>query len=291
MLNCSQFTISRFVTHIRELNKPINLYVFGDIHRYARGCAVDKWLQFLDTARADKDALFMGMGDYDDMSSTSERSILINPGLHDDTKWTIDDIYTERVYGISKEIGFMRNRIIGLIEGNHYGVLSSGSMTTTQLMCNRLKCSYLGVNGFIRLSFICGSKRCSIDIFAHHGRGASRLIGSSLNTVEQMVSNAEADIYLMAHDHKLNVGKVSRLHLQGGGGSLVLKDKTMLLARSGSFLRSYLPGHQSYVVKGAMKPSEIGYLKIILTPSRECKGSSKNRKQNDLLSVRMEAVI
>lgn len=289
MLNCSQFIIHRFAKHTK-FNEPINLYVFGDVHRFAKGCCVEKWHQFLSTARQDKSALFLGMGDYDDMASTSERAILINPGLHDDTRWSIDDIYEHRIKEFAKEISFMRGNIVGLIEGNHYGIFSNGGMTTTQFLCNHMRCRYLGVNGFIRLSFLDGTKRTSIDIFAHHGRGASRLIGSSLNNVEQMVSNAEADIYIMGHDHKLNSAKVSRLHLHHGGEGLVLKDKTMLLARSGSFLRGYMHEHQSYVVKGAMKPAELGYLKVILTPTRETH-RTKTRKIKDLLSVKMEAVI
>jgi len=289
MLNCSQFTIHRFSIKIFEYGKPINLYVFGDVHRFAKGCAEDKWLQFLDTAKRDTNTLFLGMGDYDDLASMSERVILVDKGLHDDTKWTLDDIYTARLQQFKKEIDFMRGRLIGLIEGNHYGVFSSGGTTTTQELCNMMKCRYLGVNGFIRLSFIHGSKRTSLDIFAHHGRGAARLIGSDLNTVEQMVSNAEADIYLMAHSHQRNAGKVSRLHLQNGGDGLVLKDKTMILARTGSFLRGYMPDHQSYVVRGAMKPSDIGYLKIILTPVRET--HQEHNKRVDNFTIKMEAVV
>ncbi len=291
MLNCSQFTIHRFAVNVNTLNKPINLYVFGDVHRFAKGCAEEKWLEFLDIAKKDTNALFLGMGDYDDLASQSERVILINPGLHDDTRWSVDDVYDYRVKQFQEEIKFMKYGLIGLLEGNHYGVYSTGGMTTTQKLCENLRCRYLGVNAFIRLSFICGSKRNAIDIFAHHGKGAARLIGSDLNTVEQMVANAEADIYLMGHSHQRNAGKVNRLHLQHGGDGLILKDKTMLLARTGSFLRGYMPDHQSYVVKGAMKPSDIGYLKIILTPTREARLNNKTRKTEDHLTIKIEATI
>lgn len=289
LLNCSQFTIHRFIIKVFEFGKPINLYVFGDVHRFAKGCVEDKWLQFLDTAKRDTNTLFLGMGDYDDFASLSEREILLNPGLHDDTRWTIDDIYTKRIMQFVNEIRFMKTKLIGLLEGNHYGVFSMGGMTTTQEMCNMMKCRYLGVNSFIRLSFIHGSKRTSLDIFAHHGKGAARLIGSSLNSVEHMVSNAEADIYLMGHDHQRNAGKLSRLHLQNGGDGLVLKDKTMIIARTGSFLRGYMPDHQSYVTRGAMKPSDIGYLKLILTPIRETHQEGQKRKDN--FTIKTEAVI
>ncbi len=106
-----------------------------------------------------------------------------------------------------------------------------------------------------------------------------------------MVSNAEADLYIQGHDHQRSVGKVNRLHLQNGGEGLVLKDKTMVIARSGSFLRGYMPDHQSYIVKGAMKPSDIGALKITLIPTREAHRDKRKGRQLDLLSVKIEATI
>jgi hypothetical protein len=52
-----------------------------------------------------------------------------------------------------------------------------------------------------------------------------------------------------------------------------------------------MPDHQSYVVKGAMKPSEIGYLKILMTPIRTRETNQEKVKYIDTFSIKLDAVI
>jgi len=266
MISDSIFTIHRFVIPVRSLNVPLYLIPFGDIHRYAPLCDVDAWLEFLDWAKQKIHAYFLGMGDYDDLASYSERKALMHACLHESTQITLDQIYAERTRQLVREINFMRGRLIGLVEGNHHGILQSG-MTTTQMMCELLKCKYLGVSSFIRLVFIHGKKSATLDIWCHHGRGAARLAGGSINTVEQMASIADADIYLMGHDHKKGAVPLSKLYLQGTR----LRQKKILLGRTGSFLRGYVPDQPSYVAKAQLKPCDLGVIKIELTPKRNKK--------------------
>jgi hypothetical protein len=264
----SIFTIHKFEIPITEINKPIYLIPFGDIHRFAPLCDIPKWLDFLVWAKSKKNAYFLGMGDYDDLASFSERKALNHADLHESTQATLDDIYRERVRKLVEEIKFMKDRIVGMIEGNHYGQLLSG-MTTTQMMCDKLKCKYLGVSSFIRLQFPFGHKNASIDIWAHHGRGASRLAGGSINAVEQMATIAEAHIYLMGHDHRKSIAMKSRLYLSHNR----LRQKKVLLGRTGSFLLGYVDGQASYVARGAMCPTDLGVIKIELTPRRNNKNN------------------
>jgi len=211
------------------------------------------------------------MGDYDDLASFSERGALasVMNCLHDDTVMTLDDIYRERVEQLYNELAFMKGKIIGLIEGNHYAVLTN-NVTTTQLLAEKLECKYLGCSAFIRLSYDkpgSHSHTQSLDIWAHHGRGASRLTGGSLNAVEQMVMIADADIYLMGHDHRKSVAIRNKLVLRGNF-STVLANKKILMARTGSFLKGYVPDAPSYIAKAQLTPTDLGVVKIELTPRR-----------------------
>lgn len=269
MISDSIFTIHRFDIPVKCLDVPIYLIPFGDIHRYAPLCDARKWLEFVDWAKKQKNAYFLGMGDYDDLASTTERKALLIATLHESTQISLDELYTMRVNNLLKEIMFMKGRIIGLVEGNHHSVLQSG-MTSTQMMCDKLKCKYLGVSTFIRLRFpFAGKSRktYTLDIFAHHGRGASRLTGGSLNTVEQMAAIADADIYLMGHDHRKSAAIKTRLVL----GDTKLHQKKVLLARTGSFLRGYVEDQPSYVARNAMIPTDLGVICIELTPKRDQK--------------------
>ena len=140
-------------------------------------------------------------------------------------------------------------------------------------------CKYLGVSSFIRLSFHYSTHHFHIDIWAHHGKGASRLIGGSLNRVQQMGEAAEADIYLMGHDHKKTVGLVTKLKLgEGTGGNkqeIKLHHKKQLYARTGSFLKGYESDQVSYVADMALSPTDLGVIKIELTPRRISKQENK----------------
>jgi hypothetical protein len=262
------FEIHRVEINVKDIGKPIYLFPFGDIHRYAPLCHKEQWLDFLDWAKNKPNAYFLGMGDYDDLMSFSERRAVTMANLHESTMSTIDDLFKKRTNDLLTEISFMKGKVIGLLEGNHFGVLTNGGMSTTQIMCDRLGCKYLGGNAYIRLSFKYGSKRAAIDIWAHHGRGASRGSGGSMNSVEQMIDTAEADIYLMGHDHKKSVAMKTRLVLSSGS-NLEMSHKKILMARTGSFLRGYVPGEPSYIVKAAYSPTDLGVVKIEMTPRRK----------------------
>lgn len=201
------FTLHRFQIFTEKNDEPVYLIPFGDVHRDCETCHEYKWLEFLEWAKNKKNCYFIGMGDYTDMLSFSERTAIDSAKLHSSTRKTIDMMMRERARGFAKEIEFMKGKLVGLLEGNHHGRLQAG-FTTTQYMCEILDCKYLGVSSFIRLSFdlIKTRKKRAIDMFVHHGKGASRLVGGSLNTVQQMVDYADADIYLMGHDHKKSVG-------------------------------------------------------------------------------------
>lgn len=264
-------TTGIFTTHYWPISTKENetnyLIPFGDIHRFAPLCHVEKWKDFLGWAANKKRAYFIGMGDYDDLASTSEREILGSNKLHESSRKTLDKLYIDATKKLAKEIDFMRGRLIGLIEGNHYAELQSG-MTTTQYLCHLLECKYLGALSFIRLSLKTARKPYALDVFAHHGKGAARLVGGSVNRVQQMAEQAQADIYLMGHDHKKAVATASKLILSNGGQQLTLKHQKQLYIRTGSFLRGYVENEASYIVDGCMNPTDLGVVKIEMTPKR-----------------------
>ena len=269
------FTVHRIEVPFEKYGEPIYLIPFGDIHRSSPMCHEDKWLEFLDWARSKRRAYFLGMGDYDDLASASERNILLDRKLHESTHNTLEDLYRKLTDKLIKELSFMDGRLIGLIEGNHYGEFQNGT-TTTQRMCERLHCKYLGCSTFVRLTFIPRGRRITerhwgipVDIWAHHGKGAARLVGGSLNRVEQMAECAEADIFLMGHDHKRSLGTKNRLKIVTSGPNVRLSHEKILLARTGSFLRGYEDGKRSYVADMALSPTDLGVVKIELTPKRE----------------------
>jgi len=282
-------TTGLFTTHkveiaVSKINEPIYLIPFGDVHRSSPMCHEEKWRDFLQWAKNKKRCLFLGMGDYSDLASASERKILVNKDLHDSTTATINALYNSQVKQLVKELGFMNGKLIGLLEGNHYAEFPNG-MTSTQMMATDLDTKYLGCSAFIRLVFKYTTMVETVDIWAHHGKGASRLVGGSLNRVQQMAEAAEADIYLMGHDHRKSVGMADRLALSEGNGRLKLRHRKQLYIRTGSFLKGYENNKVSYVADMALSPTNLGVVKIEITPRR------KNNEQENRFYLDLHASI
>lgn len=250
--------------------------MFSDVHRFAYNCDVAGWLSFLEYCKRllkeKKNVHFLGLGDYDDLGSTSERMKLERSDLHDTTYESLDDYMEERTVKFCKELEFMKGRIIGLIEGNHHYKFSHGD-TSTMRMCKYLKTKYLGGISVIRLVFkykgVDGGKHCAVDVYAHHTAGSrgggGRKAGSSLNKLEDMADVWDVDICLAGHDHKMNAGFPVRMFLDK---NLNIKQRDILLVRTGSFQKGWIPGKAGYVPTFNGKPNFLGCPILKLTPQR-----------------------
>lgn len=278
------FTTHYFTIPYENYGEPIYILPFGDVHKSSPMHCKERWGEWLEWAKQKPRAYFLGMGDYNDLASTSERMILDSKALHESTRQTLNDVYTGQVEAFAQDIEFMRGRLIGVINGNHYAELPGGE-NTDMMLARLMGSTYLGVCAFIRLSFVHPDRntRASLDIFAHHGRGGTSLSASTA-ALKKMTWTAEADIYLMGDNHQKHVDGDTRLKLRGQGDKARLVQRKMLLARTGSFLKGYEPGKESYIVDALYSPSSLGTVKIELTPRRE-------RGESDTVHIDIHASI
>jgi predicted phosphodiesterase len=252
---------------------PVRLVIWGDVHRDSPNHAHRKWQEFLAYCRTKKDAWFLGMGDYTDSTSSSERSCLghISDTMHETFAKDLDRLQAAKVDLLAKELSFMSGRLIGLINGNHYYNFNSG-INTDQMLAQKLACKYLGVCSLIRLFLEeKGNHGSSIDLFAHHGKGASRLVGGSINRVLQQFEGVEADVAIMGHDHKrCAVPGTPRILLENHSqGGLKVRHRDTWAVRSGSFLASYEDGVKNYNVDEARPPCSLGWVELLITVTRQ----------------------
>ena len=266
------FRLHSYKITIDRVNQPIRLIFFGDVHRDSPNHADAHWQEFLEYARGLNDAYFFGMGDYLDSTSSSERECLekANGSLHETTKWDLARLTDAKVNMLAKELSFMKGRLIGLLNGNHYFLYETG-INSDQKLCEKLGCAYLGVSTFTRLQFQLGvGYRTYKDIWAHHGAGGARLPGGSINRVDQMREHADADIFAMGHDHKRGVLPATpKMRLDNDRGLLSLDHRQQWLLRTGSFLKSYEDGKVSYNVDAARGPCSLGHVELELTLKRK----------------------
>jgi hypothetical protein len=262
-----------------KLGEPIKIIPFGDVHRDSEMHAHSTWQEFLAYAKAQKNAYFLGMGDYTDGVSTSERAILNAANLHSTTKISMGDMYKGVVRTLANELGFMRNRCIGLLGGNHYFDYNDGQ-NTDHLLAAALGTRHLGVHSFILVRLMVGERRSTsgspryvpLWIQAHHGLGGGALAGSQYNPIQKMGHMfPRAHINLMGHSH----GK----GCNGGNVVLVPRDtkdfpfftideQPSWQGRTGSFLKVYEDGKSSYNVDACRSPNALGWIEFEVTPKR-----------------------
>ena len=260
------FVIHNYTIPI-QYNKPIRLIFFGDVHRDSPTCAEGKWNDFLAYSRRQKNAWFFGMGDYLDSTSASERNAwaMACLQLHETKKDDVEKHEVTKCAKFAKEIEFMKGRLIGLLGGNHYFQFQNGTNTDHKI-CERMDCKFMGVSSFTRLTLDCYGRRHTLDIWAHHGLGGARLVGGSINRVDQMREHAEADIYAMGHDHgRMAIPAKPRMLLSSHGTELHLRERQQWLLRTGSFLASYVEGVPSYNVDAGRGPSSLGHVELEIT--------------------------
>lgn len=261
------FTVYRYEIPFKRYGDTIKLVPFSDVHRYAPLHADKIWQKFIDRYKNDKSAYFVGVGDYLDELSASERRKYINADYHDSTTKNISKFYTQRAINMSKEISFMKGRLIGLCEGNHFFKLEDGT-TTTNIMCRELDCKYLGVKTFIELIFRIDKHHAHrIVVCLHHGEGGGRRASTSVGKLENMAHTHDADIILMGHDHRKNHVEstiIGITHAQTGKPNVI--ERVQYCARTGGFLKGYIDQHQSYVVDANMPPNSLGNVEFHITP-------------------------
>ncbi len=252
----------------RGFGNTVYIRPFGDVHWGATGCDKKLFIEEISEGKGRTDTWYLGMGDYFDIASTSERELLESKILHESTRDTLDDVYRRMADNFLEKIAHCEGRLIGLVEGNHFARLESG-ITTTMYMCEQLKCAYLGVMTATRLNFINHGVFKTYDIIAHHGMGAARLAGGSINRVSQMAEGFDGDLYLMGHDHKAITHRGSRCYLHNSPhGGLTIKERITYSARTGGYLRGFINKRPSYVADSAKNPLALGGIVVHITPKR-----------------------
>ena len=248
--------------HQKMLLMPI-----GDVHAFS-----DDWpaQRFEDHIKwgVDRGAWFLGMGEYLDFTSASQRLILED--LRDTQHAHLDRLIKGEVERLYTLMAASKGRWLGMLEGHHYHQYLDGT-TSDQHLCRLLDAPFLGTSTLlsVRLDMPEENKGCDVLVFAHHGaaRGGARKQGGKLHRLEDLLSWIEADIYLMGHDHSKVNAPMDRLYRTQGGH---LYHRTKIMARTGGWLRGYagkravdlgIPAAKSrgsYVEQGAMGPSSLG---------------------------------
>lgn len=261
------YTAIRFTIDVPSNNSVIKLVPFGDVHMGSPCFAEDEWNEFRNKYRKNQNTLFIGMGDYFEHFSGSERfgrsSAHDGGGKHADNRIALEDM--ERM---EKDLSFMGDRLLGLIQGNHYHMFKDGQ-TSDEKLARNLGVDFFGDVAHIVLDLKYPDKTVlSTVICAFHGHGSSsaRLPGSPFNSLYNKTRSFDAHINLSGHDHAKGVLPGS-VHLNpipiGNSKKCSVQGTTPLYCKTGSFFKGYQPGKGSYIV-GKYAPSSLGVIELHL---------------------------
>lgn len=260
-----------------DFKRPLYLIAFGCVHKGSENHASSDWqkcIEYYRQFRKKNQCLFIGMGDYTECFSRRENAALSNPDIHESSITRFDNEGMETVDDFYKDISFMGNDLVGLVEGNHRWEFSDGS-TSTMKLCEKMGCLYLagGLYGKLKLTEK-NQTRHTIDIYAAHGSGNTITIGGSINKVERFSGAIKANIYLIGHDHQLISAEVPLMELgySKDGKSVRTVEYRRCVIRSGSFMRVYTDKSKSYGIERLYKPTGIGNAQIEITFSENHDG-------------------
>lgn len=253
------------------------LIPLGDIQHQTDENAVD-WSGLRRTIEfgVEHNAMWIGMGDFVDMESPSNRRALQSSGMYDSVMDALDAQAEDLEEKVKEVLKPTVGRWLGVLEGHHYHVHQDGT-TSDMRFAQYLKCPFLGTSAYINLQFNSPSKthaNPSFNIWAHHGQGGGALAGSAANMIEKKVLGFDSDIYLVGHTHRASVTPVNRVYPVWGKTKGYLEDRKLLLVNTGSYLKGYQEGSKrngrangSYPEKGFMNPLTLQSARIWFRPT------------------------
>lgn len=155
------------------------------------------------------------------------------------------------------------HKIIAVIRGNHEKrTWRVAGIDPGAIIANSLEVPYLGIEGVIRLQFgqsTYNGFRLTYMVYAHHGWGGGRSIGSKTNNLERLTHRMECcDVYMMAHTHQQMAWLDGILTPDNRSGRIKLTRRLMVMC--GAFL-----GNSEYAAEKAYKPMVPGTIVITLS--------------------------
>lgn len=245
----------------------------GDVQYGAQGCYVDKLKRDVEWGLK-HNAYFLGMGEYIDIASPSNRAKIKSADLYDSVQDAIEEIINQKIDEFMRIVRGSEGKWLGLLEGHHYYEFRDGTTTDTKI-AERLKAAFLGTCAFVRLIFPrqTSGGRFACTIWCHHGVGAGSKASAPLNKLENIMPYFDADIYLIGHQHKKVGTPIDQMYMTRQK-PYDLSYKTKVIAGTGGYLRGYLKGNTQgrlyprgcYVERGMRPPVALGCILIYVRP-------------------------
>ena len=223
----------------------------------------------------DNECYFLGMGDFIDAGSPSERAALltIRGTLHDSTRNLLETAVRDIIDELMDILEESKGSWLGMLRGHHSFEFEDATIPE-DIIAQRLDTTVLGDCAMLAMDF--GKRYKPAWIWCHHGAGGGLTPGVALNRLAHISRGFYADVYLMGHVHKTTAAPVPWMYgeLQGANREAHLEGSKRYLMSVGGFLKGYAEGSTdptgrpagSYVEKAMMTPNALGTAVIKFRP-------------------------
>ncbi len=252
----------------------------GDVQLGEQGCD-EKMLKRNIEWGKEHNAYFLGMGEYIDIASPSNRAKIRSANLYDSVEDAMEEIIQQKVNQFLKIVEGTEGRWLGLLEGHHFWEFRDGTTTDTRI-AQALKTVFLGTCAYVRLRFKHGGKRIACTIWCHHGTGGGQKTSAPLNKLENIMPYFDADIYLIGHQHKKVGAPIDQLYMTHKTPYRI-KYRTKIIANTGGYLRGYNLGEKQgggyprggYVERRMLPPVSLGGILLYVRPVIDSSSDSR----------------
>ena len=158
----------------------------------------------------------------------------------------------------------LKNKTLGLLAGNHEWK-TINQRRFIKDFCKPLGIPYLGRLAYVNLSFKHKGKLIrDYLILALHGGYSGMQAGGSMNRMKAICGDFDCDLVLMGHNHDTVTRAIVRIGYDKKTNSIV--EKKVLLGNTGTFLRGYEKGIDSYVEINPKEAKRVGTITISFDP-------------------------
>ncbi len=274
---CRQITIN-----LNKKDEIINVRPLGDIHIGNLGCDIKEFERSLDWVSKEEDRFTIGMGDYiDNVMAYAQGGIdkRWNPETVDRTTLTTEE-QTDRFVelwskiktpsksrawtgsGINKKP--LYHKTFGFLAGNHEWK-TINQRRFIKDFCEPLNIEYLGRLAYVNVSFKYNNKHIrDYLILALHGGYSGMQAGGSMNRMKAICGDFDCDVVFMGHNHDTVCRPILRMGYDKRTNSPV--EKKVILGNTGTFLRGYEKGVDSYVEINPKEAKRVGTITITFEP-------------------------
>ena len=283
--------------------KPLHVWFLGDIqwHGDPDSVAVDHLKRTIAQALEDEvrghTVRFIGMGDYIDFASPSNRSRLKSADLYDTAMSVIDQkalALTREVYGFLKPT---KGKWLGMVEGHHFHELKDGT-TTDMRLCEMLDAEFFGTTGLLKVQFqrIVTTSRISVVIWFAHGTGNGQTGYYPLGRLEKKSAEWEqVDVFAMGHTTKMAHEFQNKVYPRWAP-TMDQAHRKVILIGTGGYSKTYVLGatqgrvpRGGYAEQRMLNAAIIGSPVLHVRPMTHRYGPRKENKTTLSLEITAEA--